>query len=98
LKELENWRCPRILLDAWSPTLYGGTGKRLDPELVQKARSATALWMAGGISPDNIAQIVGDFQPELVDVSSRLESEPGHKDPGLMRRFFQEIEAITAPR
>ena len=47
--------------------------------------------IAGGLGPDNVRQIIRDFQPELVDVSSRLESVPGKKDPEALKKFFAEL-------
>jgi len=91
LAALEDWRCPRVLLDAWSAAAYGGTGKRLDPAVLQAAQAKTELWMAGGISADNISEIVRDHQPELVDLSSSLESAPGLKDPAKLEAFFKAL-------
>jgi indole-3-glycerol phosphate synthase/phosphoribosylanthranilate isomerase len=91
LAVLEDWRCPRVLLDAWSAGAHGGTGKRLDPALVSAAAAKVPLWLAGGIGPDNVAGIIRDHQPELVDLSSSLESEPGKKDRAKLERFFAEI-------
>jgi indole-3-glycerol phosphate synthase/phosphoribosylanthranilate isomerase len=52
------------------------------------------LWLAGGIGPDNVAEILESFEPELIDASSRLESEPGIKNSLSMAQFFKEIEGI----
>lgn len=94
LADLEDWRCPRVLLDAWSASAHGGTGKRLDPALVGAAAGKVPLWLAGGIGPDNVAGIIRDHGPELVDLSSSLESEPGKKDPAKLERFFAEIKSV----
>ncbi len=92
LSALENWRCPRVLLDAWSAQAHGGTGRRLDPVLVNQAAEKVALWLAGGISSDNVAEIIRNHRPELVDLSSSLEQEPGKKDPVRLEQFFAEIQ------
>lgn len=93
LEAMDHWRSPRILLDAWSADAFGGTGKRLDPAVVRAASARTALWIAGGISPANIENVVREMQPELVDLSSSLESEPGKKDPAKLQAFFAGLAA-----
>jgi indole-3-glycerol phosphate synthase/phosphoribosylanthranilate isomerase len=89
---LASFHCPRVLLDAFSRGARGGTGKRIEPGLVEEAAERGPLWLAGGLDPENISEIVGRFKPELVDASSGLEAEPGRKDPEKLRRFFQEVE------
>jgi len=88
---LTSFASPRVLVDARSSGAYGGTGKRLSPEIVAAASEAGPLWLAGGISDENIASIVCTYAPELVDVSSGLEKVPGKKDPDRLRRFFKEL-------
>lgn len=100
LKNTEDTRClditapdtpgsPAVLVDAFSPEARGGTGKRLDPELVAAASSQRRLWIAGGLNSDNIGGIVAEFSPALVDVSSGIESEKGKKDHTKLRRFIE---------
>jgi indole-3-glycerol phosphate synthase/phosphoribosylanthranilate isomerase len=88
-----DYHCPRVLVDAFAPGKPGGTGQRIPTELVESIGRQHPLWLAGGIGPDNIADIVAACRPELVDASSRLESEPGVKHADSMRAFFKEIEA-----
>lgn len=84
------------LLDAFSPDLAGGTGKRLEPRLVKKAREKGELWLAGGLNPQNIRDILETYKPELIDLSSGLEDSPGIKDQVKMKHFFREIEHYAA--
>ncbi len=88
---LERYRSPRVLVDARDSRAYGGTGKRLSPETIDAVRERAPLWLAGGLSPGNIRQVVADHAPELVDASSGLEAEPGRKDEEKLRRFFEEL-------
>ncbi len=85
--------CPRVLADAWSVGARGGTGKRVPEELVGLLASERPLWLAGGLGPDNIREVVRRWNPELVDASSRLEARAGVKDRAALERFFAEITA-----
>ena len=87
LDAAEAYRSPRVLLDAFDREAYGGTGKRIRRELVEAARERGPIWLAGGLNPENVGQIVREFRPELVDVSSGVEAEPGRKDHAALRRF-----------
>jgi indole-3-glycerol phosphate synthase/phosphoribosylanthranilate isomerase len=93
------FRCPRVLADAWSPMARGGTGRRIKDELIEAWAARQPLWLAGGIGPDNVGELVRRFSPELIDASSHLESEPGRKDPVRLERFFRAIaQAAQAAR
>ncbi|MBN2509908.1 MAG: bifunctional indole-3-glycerol phosphate synthase/phosphoribosylanthranilate isomerase [Spirochaetales bacterium] len=91
LELVREYRSPRVLIDAFSLEGYGGTGKRIDSSLVEQARHIAPLWLAGGLNPENIAGTAEDFLPELVDVSSGLESSPGIKSAEKMRAFFNAL-------
>ncbi|MDA3834046.1 MAG: bifunctional indole-3-glycerol phosphate synthase/phosphoribosylanthranilate isomerase [Spirochaetales bacterium] len=92
IAEVSQYRSPRVLIDAFSPAGYGGTGKQIRPDLIKSAGNDLPLWLAGGLNPENIRDMLLEYQPELVDVSSGLELAPGRKDPQKMRNFFKEIE------
>ena len=87
-----SYYCPRVLADAYSPDAAGGTGRRIAPELARELRNGRPLWLAGGIGPDNVGDVLRDLSPELIDASSGLEESPGRKDPERLRRFFEEID------
>ena len=82
---------PRTLIDAYVQNVVGGTGKRIDEALVDAVRSQEPLWMAGGISPENISEIVDRFAPELVDLSTSLEASFGQKSEEKLREFFKAV-------
>jgi indole-3-glycerol phosphate synthase/phosphoribosylanthranilate isomerase len=86
------YRCPRVLVDAYSGESRGGTGRRIPAGCVDAARTARPLWLAGGLDAHTIRETVERFSPELVDASSRLESSPGVKDPAALAAFFKEID------
>ena len=97
--DIENiglYRCPRVLTDTYMPGISGGTGKRIPDELVSSIKERYHLWLAGGIGPHNAREIIKRFKPELIDVSSQLESSPGIKDHGKIKQLFEEIEIGTA--
>lgn len=83
-----------FLFDAHVPGLYGGTGQRIDPELIPHLPEGSIL--AGGLNPENVADAIAVMQPFAVDVSSGVEVQTGVKDPELLARFFQAVE--TADR
>jgi indole-3-glycerol phosphate synthase/phosphoribosylanthranilate isomerase len=87
LDPIDAYRCPRVLVDA------PASGRRVDAELIDAAAERRPLWLAGGLDPDNVRAAVDRHAPELVDVSSGLESSPGRKDPAKLRAFFAAIHA-----
>jgi len=93
VQSVRRYRCPRVLADAWSEAARGGTGQRIQAELAAELAGQGPLWLAGGLGPDNIREVIRLFNPELIDASSRLERFPGQKDRTLMERYFAELEA-----
>ena len=91
---IEDFRCPRVLIDAFHESSRGGTGKRIDGQLVEEARSIQPLWIAGGLNPDNLGEVLA-LEPELIDAASGLESAPGKKDHEKLRRFLWASREIT---
>ncbi len=86
------FRAPALLLDAWSAHAYGGTGKRLDPEIARKfvaANPSEKILLAGGLRPDNVREAVVAVRPVAVDVAGGVELSPGKKDPMLVRKFVR---------
>jgi len=87
-----------VLLDARAPGRYGGTGQTLDWAALAADRRVDRerLVLAGGLTPDNVAEAVAALQPLAVDVASGVESCPGHKDPDLVARFFAAVSSSPA--
>ena len=94
--KMASYRCPRVLVDTYTPGKAGGTGKRIPDDLVMGIKENHPLWLAGGIGPENVRDIVAKFKPELIDASSLLESSPGKKDHRKIKKLFEEIEIGTA--
>ncbi len=84
-----------IVLDARSEKQLGGTGQALPwNELavdLARDRGSSAVVLAGGLRPGNVGSAVRTLAPDVVDVSSGVESAPGIKDPWLMREFYAAV-------
>jgi phosphoribosylanthranilate isomerase len=78
----------KILLDAHDPERHGGTGRTIDWSRARVVAGKRQVFLAGGLTPDNVAQAIAEVRPYAVDVSSGVESKPGIKDHGLLRRFI----------
>jgi len=85
-----------LLLDAWSPAQPGGTGAVFDWDLaVQVQALGRTIFLAGGLTPDNVGEAIRKVRPFGVDVSSGVEKEPGKKDAGKVRAFIQAARAAS---
>jgi phosphoribosylanthranilate isomerase len=85
------------LFDAYSPRGRGGTGERFDWELVSGRRhEGIPALLAGGLTPDNVADAIEAAWPWGVDVASGVESEPGVKDHGRVRSFIEIAKRVGA--
>jgi phosphoribosylanthranilate isomerase len=80
-----------VLLDAYHPDKYGGTGLSFDWNVIGHINKR--IFLAGGISPDNVIQAV-QLGVYGVDVCSGVESEPGKKDHNKMRALFENIKRV----
>ena len=88
--QARDFSTPHILLDAHVPGEFGGTGARVDLALAcefKRAHPSLTLWLAGGLTPENVGDAVRAVRPAVVDVSSGVEFEPGRKDAMKMRAF-----------
>jgi len=92
VESMGQYRCPRVLADAWSAEAAGGTGKRIPHELARAVGERGPLWIAGGIGPENVGEVVRTLHPELLDASSRLEAASGVKDHEKLKVFFEEMQ------
>jgi phosphoribosylanthranilate isomerase len=82
----------QFLLDAARVGQYGGTGHTTNWELARKAAIRQPIILAGGLTPENVAEAIQRVRPWGVDVASGVESKPGKKDHRKMREFFREVE------
>lgn len=95
--EWYDYGCEAVVLDAAVPGKLGGTGMTLDwaalAPAVARLRGVGRVVLAGGLRPENVQQAVQLARPDVVDVSSGVESAPGIKDPERMRAFVAAVRA-----
>ena len=91
------WRADALLLDGFAPKLRGGTGRTLDWRVARDARRFGRIILAGGLTPDNVAEAIRIARPWAVDVASGVEARPGRKDPGKLRALFAAVDAAGRP-
>ena len=93
----DDGRAPSLLVDAFNPMLYGGTGETASLDIAQAVRGAVPrMMLAGGLNPQNVAARVSAIRPWGVDVASGVENDvPGIKDEGKVRAFIQAVRTAS---
>jgi phosphoribosylanthranilate isomerase len=90
LEQIPNYQTDAYLLDAFSSTTLGGTGEKFNWDLAVEAQKfGKPIFLAGGLTPENVADAVKKVQPFGVDVSSGVEISPGKKDNAKLKAFIQ---------
>jgi phosphoribosylanthranilate isomerase len=85
---LRSYGSGTFLLDGCTP----GTGKTFNWELAFGANAFGSIIIAGGLSPENVGEVVSELHPFAVDVASGVESKPGKKNYEKMRRFIEAVQ------
>ena len=85
---------PALLVDAAVKGLYGGSGVTADWSAAAELAKKYPLLLAGGLTPENVAEAVQQVRPWGVDVASGVESAPGEKDPNKMKAFVQAVKRL----
>ncbi|MEO2044090.1 MAG: phosphoribosylanthranilate isomerase [Nitrospinaceae bacterium] len=93
IKQLEKYPVSGFLLDTFSESKHGGTGKVFDWNLAHPAKKFGPVIMSGGLTPLNIRQALSQVRPYGVDVCSGVEKSPGIKDPEKVRAFLENIRS-----
>lgn len=91
IEEARRYPGEHVLLDASVPGVPGGTGRTFDWAIAAEVAKERKLTLAGGLTPDNVAEAVRQVKPFRVDVASGVESAPGTKDPDEVRRFIEAV-------
>jgi phosphoribosylanthranilate isomerase len=84
---------PALILDAYHPALYGGTGEQASTDIAQAIRALTPrLMLAGGLTAGNVAERLAAIAPWGVDVASGVEgAQKGRKDPARLQAFAAAV-------
>lgn len=85
-----------VLIDAWSPSAFGGTGASIGASILADLPAIARLMLAGGLTPENVAERAAVATPWMVDVASGVESSPGRKDPAKVRAFISALRPSTS--
>jgi phosphoribosylanthranilate isomerase len=97
LQALLGYHTDAWLLDAYAPDKPGGTGETFNWDLALETRDwGRPIFLAGGLTPDNVAEAVQRARPYGVDVSSGVEAAPGRKDHAKVKAFIQSAKSIEA--
>ncbi len=86
---------PVLLIDAYRKDQYGGTGRTADWSIATKLAQQYPILLAGGLTPDNVAEAVRQVRPWGVDVASGVEASPGKKDAEKMRLFVEQCRGVN---
>ena len=94
LLQAEDFGASAILLDAFVPGAYGGTGQLIDLELAAefvRAHPGLRVILSGGLTPENVAAAIRAVRPHAVDVASGVESHSCKKEASRMREFIAAV-------
>ena len=95
LKEIPDFQTDAYLLDAYSAEAFGGTGEKFNWDLAVEAQKfGKPIFLAGGLTQENVAEAVRKVRPFAVDVSSGVESSPGKKDRAKVKAFIRAAKSI----
>jgi phosphoribosylanthranilate isomerase len=87
---------PQLLVDAYDPGRFGGTGSPVDVALARPLARRVRLMLAGGLDPETVGAAIEGVRPWGVDVASGVERAKGIKDPARVRAFVEAVRAADA--
>jgi phosphoribosylanthranilate isomerase len=88
---IDEFEATAVLLDGYTPGIYGGTGKIADWEFARIMAADSKVYLAGGLNHENVEAAVESVRPFAVDVASGVESSPGTKDAKKVKRFIEAV-------
>jgi len=94
VESLRSYGHRMFLLDSATAVQFGGTGRTFDWNQAYGANAFGSIVIAGGLNPDNVADVIAKLHPFAVDVSSGVESRPGKKHYDKMRRFIEAVRRV----
>ena len=93
---IKSYETEAIMLDTRDNKLRGGTGQRFDWSIAQQvSQLVPKLFLAGGLSPENIEEAIETVRPYAVDTCSALEDKPGKKNHERMRAFIETVRGVN---
>ena len=81
-----------VLLDSYRKNIYGGTGISFNWDIIKDYSREIPIILSGGLDDENVARAINIVKPFGVDASSKLESYPGKKDLGKVKRFVKIVK------
>jgi phosphoribosylanthranilate isomerase len=85
-----------ILVDAYVDGVMGGTGHKAPWDLLAEFKPGVPMILAGGLTPENVADAIRIVMPAAIDVASGVESRPGRKDPYKVQAFIDNARNAAA--
>jgi len=96
LLDFADYEADYFLCDTHDATLKGGTGRTFDRDKLPAGIPLEKLFLAGGITPENVGDLVTAVRPFGIDVSSGVEEAPGVKDKRKLAAFFEAVDACRS--
>jgi phosphoribosylanthranilate isomerase len=97
IKHMAHYHVGAFLLDSYKDGERGGTGTIFDWHLAVVAKTFGRVILAGGLTPENVAEAVKLVQPYGVDVAGGVEREKGLKDHAKLKKFITEVRRASRP-
>ena len=95
VQKIYDYHVEAIMLDTKHNSLRGGTGRVFDWSFAKEVNEfVSKLFLAGGLSPDNIEEAIATVRPYAIDACSALENEPGMKNHERMRAFVEMARSV----
>ena len=92
INEIDRYPASGLLLDAWVTGSFGGTGVLCNWEIAAEIAQKRPVILAGGLTPENVAEAIKTVRPYGVDVSSGVEATPGRKDRKKVAAFIKAAQ------
>ena len=94
--QVEAYNVDAIMLDTKDDLLHGGTGRTFDWSIAQRTnQSVPKLFLAGGLSPENVAEAIATVRPYAVDACSSLEERLGKKNHDRVNAFVRAVRSVA---
>jgi phosphoribosylanthranilate isomerase len=91
--KVRGWMPAAVLVDAHVAGLHGGTGRTAPWNILAEFRVSVPVMLAGGLTPENVAEAIRTVRPHAVDVASGVESRPGRKDAEKLKQFIDSAKS-----